>query len=308
MATRFSLSKRQLSQQQQQQQHQSRARWTTFLTKVLTDLMVDQVYKGNRKNNSFNRKAWRCICDEFYKKTGLKWDKEQLKNRYSVLRRQYGLVKSLLDHGDFFTWDDSSGTIIATDEAWAKYGQGHADAENIKLNGCPLYKQLCLIFSESTTTNGKNVQSAELEGGISSSLPYPQPLNVIQEVTSSESEDEMADNEEFPSAMPSSSSTTVRKKGRKGIDDAIAGAILEMAAASKMRTAAVNYSSGRYTIANCIKELDQMQVVEEQIYLAALDLFHNRNARETFLSLKGEKRLTWLRRKCIGQWQSSAQY
>lgn len=167
--------------------------------------------------------------------------------------------------------------------------QGHVDIENIKLNGCPLYRQLSLIFSESVTTNGKNVPSAELDGALSS-----------------ESEDEMADDQEIPSAMPSSNSTTIQNKGRKGINDAIARAILEMASASKMRTAAVNYSSSRYSIASCIKELDQMQIVEEQVYLAALDLFHNRNARETFLSLKGDKRLIWLRRKCIGQWQSSA--
>lgn len=117
MASRVTRLRRQLAQQPE---NQSRAKWTMFLTKVLADLMVEQVREGKTKNNFFNKKSWKYICDEFFKKTGLKWDKEQLKNRYSVLRRQYTVVKSLLEHGDF-SWDESTGNIVASDEAWAEY-------------------------------------------------------------------------------------------------------------------------------------------------------------------------------------------
>jgi hypothetical protein len=117
MSSRVTRSRREPSQQEEQL---SRARWTTSLTKILADLMINQVQKGNRHKNSFSKKAWRYICDEFYKKTGLKWDKEQLKNRYAVLRRQYITVKSLLDQSDF-NWDEFTGSIVAKDEAWAEY-------------------------------------------------------------------------------------------------------------------------------------------------------------------------------------------
>jgi len=118
MAGQFTRSRR----LETQQQEQSRARWTTSLTKILATLMVEQVHKGNKHNNLFNKKAWKYICDEFYSKTGLKWDKEQLKNRYSVLRRQYTIVKSILDQSDF-SWDESTGSITANDEIWAEYIQ-----------------------------------------------------------------------------------------------------------------------------------------------------------------------------------------
>lgn len=109
-----------LRRQYQQHEQQPRAKWTASLTKILAELMVDQVRQGNRQNNSFGKKAWKYMCDEFFKKTGLKWDKEQLKNRYAVLRRQYVIVKSLLDQSDF-SWDDNTGIITATDEAWDNY-------------------------------------------------------------------------------------------------------------------------------------------------------------------------------------------
>lgn len=70
------------------------------------------------------------MCDDFFKKTGLKWDKEQLKNRYAVLRRQYVIVKSLFYQSDF-NWDENTGIITATDEAWDNY---------IKVCSCPLLR------------------------------------------------------------------------------------------------------------------------------------------------------------------------
>ncbi|KAF3440322.1 hypothetical protein FNV43_RR18606 [Rhamnella rubrinervis] len=281
-----------------QQEQQTRARWTTSLTKILADLMVDQVHKGNRQHNSFGKKAWKYMCDEFYKKSGLKWDKEQLKNRYAVLRRQYVTVKLLLDQSDF-TWDEATGTIIGSDDAWAEYIRGHPDAETLKSTGCPIYRELCIIFSE-PLANGKHDRLAELDRGTASNSypPEPETLCLQRESTSESEEVDFVDDPDF--SQPTTPSITgIRKRGRKGIDDVIAGAILEMAAASKLRTAAIQQYNGRYTITKCIKELDEMQGVDEQLYFAALDLFRKPIAREIFLSLKGEKRLNWLRGKCM---------
>lgn len=119
MASRSTRSRRPTTPKQQPEP-QSRAKWTASLTKVLADLMVDQVHKGNKHNNTFGKKAWEFICEEFHNNTGLNWDKEQLKNRFSVLRKQYVITKSLLDEPDF-KWDEQTGAIMATNEAWNKY-------------------------------------------------------------------------------------------------------------------------------------------------------------------------------------------
>ncbi|TKY70321.1 L10-interacting MYB domain-containing protein [Spatholobus suberectus] len=276
-----------------QQQEQSRARWTTSLTKILAQLMIDQVHKGNKHCNLFNKKAWKYICDEFYNKTGLKWDKEQLKNRYSVLRRQYAIVKSILDQSDF-SWDEATGSITANDEIWAEYIKKHPDAETVKTGGCSIFKELCTIFSE-PETNGKHEHLAASEGEHTSRTLCPEPLNIHQEESSSESQDE-EDANDPQTVQPTA--TCTRKRGRKGIDDAIADAIFEMASASKMRAAAIEQQNARFSIADCIRDLDLMQGVDQQLYFAALDLFNKPNAREIFLSLKKDKRLTWLQGKC----------
>jgi hypothetical protein len=176
--------------------------------------------------------------------------------------------------------------------------QGHPDAETLKYAGCPIYKELCMIFSE-PATNGKHDLLAEHDEGTTPSIPCADPLSMHQEESSSDSDevDDIVD--DHNTTQPTTPCTTGnRKRGRRGIDDAIAGAIMEMAASSKLRTAAIQQCNARYTIADCINELDEMQGVDEQVYFAALDLFNKPNAREIFLSLKGDKRLIWLRGKC----------
>nr|GMD55017.1 AAA-ATPase At3g28580-like [Ipomoea batatas] len=88
-----------------------------------------------------------------------------------------------------------------------------------------------------------------------------------------------------------------RKRSRKVTGDAIVDAMLEIAAASKMRAAATMRNEERFAISKCIKILDEIQGVDQNLYFYALDLFENPNARETFVSLKNERRLVWLRGK-----------
>lgn len=98
------------------------------------------------------------------------------------------------------------------------------------------------------------------------------------------------------SGMPASSGR--RKRSRKATGDAIVDAMLEIAAASKMRATTIMKNEDRFSISKCIKLLDEMQGVDQRVYFVALDLFENPNARETFISLKSDRRLTWLQRKC----------
>ncbi|WCJ43286.1 hypothetical protein M5689_024040 [Euphorbia peplus] len=221
-----------------------------------------------------------------------------------------------------FRLDESSGIIIATNDAWIHYLKGHPDAESIRVSGCPFYKQLSVIVCE-PITNGKHDCSAEQEE-VPSPIPWVNPLNTVKEEEfpslGSDGGDDMVDNKyrfqrpthlqpttfepakhTITTAMHTaidSTSAATQKRGRKGIDDGIARAILHMAAASRMKTAAITKVNERYSVADFINELDGIQGLEEGMYFTALDLFDNRNAREIFLFLKGDKGTIWLRNKC----------
>ncbi|XP_047311982.1 uncharacterized protein LOC124915331 [Impatiens glandulifera] len=91
-----------------------------------------------------------------------------------------------------------------------------------------------------------------------------------------------------------------RKKSRKATGDSIVGAMLEIAASSKMRANAMIKNGGdQFSVSKCIKVLDEMQVVDQHLYFFALDLLENPNCREIFIALKNEKRLKWLQGKFI---------
>lgn len=125
------------------------------------------------------------------------------------------------------------------------------------------------------------------------------PMNYLDEDATSGSGDDMnmLDGHNKRQSMTPSSSGR-RKRSRKATGDAIVDAMLEIAAASKMRAAAIMKNEDRFSISKCIQVLDDMQGVDQRIYFLALDLFENPNARETFISLKSEKRLPWLQGKC----------
>lgn len=124
-------------------------------------------------------------------------------------------------------------------------------------------------------------------------------MNYVDEDASSGSGDDvnMLDgHNKRPSGTASGSGR--RKRSRKATGDAIVDAMLEIATASRMRATAILKNEDRFSISKCIKVLDEMQGVDQRTYFLALDLFENPNARETFISLKSEKRLPWLQGKC----------
>lgn len=228
------------------------------MTKLLANLILDQVRKGNTANNSLSNKAWNFITNEFYTRSGIKRDKEHLKNRFAALRREFSVVKLILAR-DNFVFDESTGCIIAADESWDQYVKECPDAEAVRRGGCPVYTQLSQIFG---------VVHLEEEPVL------PQRSYEYAAVK------------------------TPKKRPSRGVEASIASAIVEMAAASRLRTNALTQMSSRFTLAECIRELDGINGVAENVYFAALEIFNNPSAREAFLSLRSDMRLTWLQWKC----------
>ncbi|XP_042495790.1 L10-interacting MYB domain-containing protein-like isoform X2 [Macadamia integrifolia] len=300
--------------QNQFKQDRLRTRWTASLDKIFADLVVEQVQQGKRPNNVFDKKTWKFIREEFNKQTGLNFDKKQLRKHLTVLRTRYYNMKSVFDQSGI-GFNESQ--RLLTSEPWEDYFEAPSKPESIKIKECPIYEQLCTIFSESGA-DGMYAQSshyAELDRETLISDPAGStscPKATIMPVDPSLSLILGQDDSSSPSGVELNTtdgrkkrrskapfSTSHRRKSQEAMNDALAEAMLEMATASKLRATAMSPSEDQFSITNCIRVLDEMSGIDHNLYFAALDLFEKPNPRETFLSLKSEKRLTWLQGKCV---------
>lgn len=100
--------------------NRSRTYWQPPMDRYFIDLMLDQVQKGSRIDGVFRKQAWMEMIAAFNAKFGFSYDLDVLKNRYKTLRRQYQVIKNLLDL-DGFVWDDACQMVTADDYVWQDY-------------------------------------------------------------------------------------------------------------------------------------------------------------------------------------------
>ncbi|KAL3330205.1 hypothetical protein AABB24_034190 [Solanum stoloniferum] len=286
----------------QHKQERLRTRWTPSLDKVFADLVVEQIKLGNRPNNVFDKKTWNYIRDEFNRQTNLHFNNNQLRKHLDVLRTRYYNLKSASDQNDAL--DDSC--YIGFD-LWEDIG-AQPKPESSKTKECPIYEQLCTIFADSGA-DGKYAQSSHYEGldksaGIDISFeesgnlapPSSTPLNSAATLQQTTTRTVAGKKRKCPSDIVPASGQNC---GDREIIDAMAEAMGDMIAASKFQTVVMPQVDGRFTICKCIKALDGIEGVPENLYYAALDLFDNPSLREMFMCLNSSSmKLTWLQGKC----------
>ncbi|XP_021284640.1 L10-interacting MYB domain-containing protein-like isoform X1 [Herrania umbratica] len=320
----------------QPKQERSRTRWTASLDRIFADLVVKQIQLGNRPNNVFDKKTWNNIRDEFNQQTDLSFNNNQLRKHLDVLRTRFYNLKSAYDQNDFAGMEDSC--CIGFD-LWEDTGvhflfsllnacldifivcskilflQAQPRPEPVKIKDCPIYEQLCTIFTDSSA-DGKYAQSSHFEGLDKAVANDTGGLTSCPEGGSSQpdnpSTSKLAQNNPLSEKLTKSIAERKRKRpsetpssleqSRKDeeMSEAMAGAMLDMVAAWRSRrTNATKRSDDKFSITNCVKALDEIEDIEDWLYFAALDLFEDSSLRETFISLKaGKIRLTWLQGKC----------
>lgn len=298
----------------QPKQERLRTKWTASLDKIFANLVVEQIQLGNRPNSVFDKKAWSHIRESFNKQTDLNFNNNQLRKHLDVLRTRYHNLKSAFDQNDFALED----SCCIGFELWEDI-EAQPRTETIKVKDCPIYEQLCTIFTESGG-DGKYAQSSHYEeliskssgtdtAGLASCLengtsrpetPSSRSLQgkAMSITTEKQSKDGAARGKKRPPEAHSSLDRSSRR--RRGIGNAIAEAMLEMIAASNLTTETATKGDDLYSISNCIRALDEMEAVDQRVYFSALDLFDQPSLRETFISLKSnEKRLAWLKEQWV---------
>ncbi|GAU26853.1 hypothetical protein TSUD_02550 [Trifolium subterraneum] len=290
---------------QSKQERYSRTRWTASLDKVFADLVVKQIQLGNRQNDVFDKKTWNHIRDEFNRKTDLNFNNNQLRKHLDVLRTRFFNLKTTNDQNNGFVIDDP---LYIGLEQWEDIGAQPRN-ETVKGKECPIYKQLCTIFTDSPA-DGKYAQSShyeELDKSVDAAGLASYPEIGVSHYENPSSSKSILGNISTVEKVIKNSLDRKRKRLNEtqttSLDqdtcNAMADALLEMVAVSRSRAVVSNVSDDKYSITNCIGALDEIQGIDQQLYFSALDLFENPSFRETFVSLKSVKiRLTWLQGKC----------
>lgn len=101
-----------------------RIEWTTSVERYFTDLMLEQVQKGNKIDHIFNEQAWAYMLKAFNRRFGLQCDKYVLEDRYVWLKKQYDDICKLLSCNGF-GWDDTKQMVTADNDVWEAYIKVH---------------------------------------------------------------------------------------------------------------------------------------------------------------------------------------
>lgn len=281
----------------------SRTYWQPPMDRYFVDLMLDHVQKGNRVDGVFSKQAWMEMIASFNAKFGFNYGMDILKNRYKTLRRQYNVLKNLLDL-DGFAWDDTRQMVIADDYIWQDYIKAHTDARQFMTRPVPYYKDLCVICDPSADERDcilgleqKNeVEQVKMQRASNSS--ESPATSVSSEDQDGDVQESMHTDQKNKRQLENQLSYVHLKKPRIK-DESMADALREMASAvnSLSDKKKDDENSNSIPIENVIEAVQALPDMDEDLVLDACDFLEDEKKAKTFLALDIKLRKKWLLRK-----------
>ncbi|XP_058082966.1 L10-interacting MYB domain-containing protein-like [Magnolia sinica] len=293
-------------------QERAKAGWTPAGDAFLIELLIEQERQGNRGENGFEKAAWKAISDIFNQKHGLQFSQQQLKSHFNILKKQYLTVTALLDQNGF-SWDDTLHTVTATENVWDQYIMAHPDAKKFRGNSLPVYRELCKIFGSSFAEGRKQLSTvhlnlsdgATIEGAATpvtaratTILPIVHRGN-LESGSSSGKENPSGDSERDQHQSAMLGTTRRRKRMRVNVGDRI----LDCMESLILQSEQLNAPGGASTLKEdsyykCLVELQELEGLEHNEILQAVEVLKDDLNRVAFRALKGDIRLKWLKVQC----------
>lgn len=286
----------------------TRTYWQPPMDRYFIDLMLDEVQKGNQIDGQFHKQAWMEMLVSFNAKFGFKHDIDILKNRYKTLRRQYKVIKNILDL-DGFSWDETRQMVTADDCVWQDYIKAHTDARQYMTRPMPYYKDLCVISRELNPGDGRDCLSGH-NVGQQAEVPETKLCRSLKGLqspaTSISSEHQVGDIQDSSRVADQMnkrhleiSPYSAQSKKSRGSDEGMASAIREMATAvsSLADKKKGDEDSNSVSVEIVVEAIQALPDMDEDLVLDACDLLEDEKKAKTFLALDFKLRKKWLIRK-----------
>ncbi|CAI8597303.1 unnamed protein product [Vicia faba] len=138
-----------------------KANWTPAYHKIFVDLCLDETLKGNKAGSHFTKVGWRNIMGYFYSKTGVRYDKRQIKNHYDSTRKQWKIWVKLIGD-DIMKWDPETTKFGASEKEWIDYLKENPEAAQFRFKEILFPEKLDIIYG------GDSIQTGEMQPSSSS--------------------------------------------------------------------------------------------------------------------------------------------
>ena len=88
-----------------------KASWDAKSHETFINLCVDEKRARNRPNGVFSRHDWKILVENFSKETGKFCHRQQLKNHYDIMRKEWQLWEFLVGKETGLGWDTKKQTV-----------------------------------------------------------------------------------------------------------------------------------------------------------------------------------------------------
>ncbi|KAL5733104.1 hypothetical protein ACOSQ2_032796 [Xanthoceras sorbifolium] len=293
----FSRRDRQPASERSTSHSKPKATWTPGLHEIFVDLCIDETLKGNRPGTHFTKEGWRNIVESFQEKTGLKYDRIQLKNHWDLTKEQWKIWCKLIDTSHM-KWDPTTSKFSASEEDWENYIKANPEAAQFRYKELQSTGKLEIIFDGVILNTGDMdhpTQRRRLNDEMTMSQFHSNDPDTMMLDRKSRRLDD----------SPTTPFLHIDEQGTAKMDSKTEHLYdVESGSAVTIQRSFITFqpTQGKlnYSIGECIECLDGMEEVEQgsSLYLFALDLFLKKEYREIFLQLKNPSvRMAWLRRQ-----------
>ncbi|XP_022763073.1 uncharacterized protein At2g29880-like [Durio zibethinus] len=286
----------------------AKAEWTPSRDAYLVELLIEQHNCGRTAYNEFKNEVIRSVTRDFNKKFGMNLEENQIKNRYNVMKKDYGVVKTLLGHNGF-DWDETRQMVVADDKVWDNYIVVRSEARPFRRKSFPLYKQMSIIFEGERTTgkcipNGVPVITEEGNSNtetVRSSDPTNVHTQVVEGTLDSDSIIRICDKQPKKRKSVAPRASAHKKRACYDAGETIENAIYEMFSAVKCKALQKDASNERTLYQKCLQELQQLEELNDAEFTKSVNVLKDDKNAIAFMTIKGPRRLIWLR----SLWQAS---
>ncbi|CAN6484698.1 unnamed protein product [Victoria cruziana] len=286
--------------------------WTPVMDHYFISLMVEEVRKGTKVDNTFNKHGWNRMERAFQQRFGTHFHRDYLRNRLKTLRKQYNVIKSACEHRGF-GWNRETQMITATDESlWDEYTKEHPEARPYKDKPLPFFEELCAVFSRTVADGRYSIAGASfrnkdgipsMDGMEAAVDPLSSPIstghehaaNGLQDSSDSGEDKDIRSKRRKRRSMTPHSLDHSRKSQIAGDD--VVKALRQMAAAVNSLANAFKEVKNSQLVEKYMSALSEIPGMDPDLFLAACDLLEDEKKAKTFLALNVELRKRWLMKK-----------